>query len=418
MPRLLGSLPAYRHHRASGQAVVTLGGKDFYLGRWKSAASRREYERVTREWLASAGCLGKRSAELTVVELLAGWMRHAKTYYGPQAREYATYGTLAKKLAAMYGRTSASEFGPLKLKAFRQSLVDAGLARTTVNHHVSRVKLIFSWGVEQELLPPAIAQALREVRGLRYGRSSAKETEPIRPVADTVVDATLESMPPQVRAMVELQRVTGMRSGEVCIMRTCDINATGSVWTYTPGRHKNTHRGHARIVYLGPQAQEILRPWLRAELEAFLFQPAEADEWRRQQRHAKRRTPVDYGNRPGTNRVRKPRRRPGAAYTPGSYGRAVCYACELAFGLPRELRRGPKDETAEQKQERSRQLADWRREHCWHPHQLRHNAATLFRREHGLEVARVLLGHKHAAVTEIYAEADRGRAIDVAAKIG
>jgi integrase len=54
----------------------------------------------------------------------------------------------------------------------------------------------------------------------------------------------------------------------------------------------------------------------------------------------------------------------------------------------------------------------------WHPHQLRHNAATLYRREHGLEIARVLLGHKHAAITEIYAEADRERAIEVVAKIG
>jgi len=62
--------------------------------------------------------------------------------------------------------------------------------------------------------------------------------------------------------------------------------------------------------------------------------------------------------------------------------------------------------------------AEWRRQNCWHPHQLRHNAATAFRRKHGLEVARVLLGHKTAAITEIYAEADQQRAVEVMAKMG
>jgi hypothetical protein len=42
----------------------------------------------------------------------------------------------------------------------------------------------------------------------------------------------------------------------------------------------------------------------------------------------------------------------------------------------------------------------------------------MVKREHGLEVARVLLGHKHAAITEVYAEADRERAVAVVAKIG
>ena len=53
MPRLLGKLPSYRKHKATGQAVVSLGGKG--LGPWKSAASKAEYQRITRELLASGG---------------------------------------------------------------------------------------------------------------------------------------------------------------------------------------------------------------------------------------------------------------------------------------------------------------------------------------------------------------------------
>ena len=46
----------------------------------------------------------------------------------------------------------------------------------------------------------------------------------------------------------------------------------------------------------------------------------------------------------------------------------------------------------------------------WHPHQLRHSAATRLRREYGLEAARVILGHSSAAVSELYAEIDHEKA--------
>ncbi len=54
----------------------------------------------------------------------------------------------------------------------------------------------------------------------------------------------------------------------------------------------------------------------------------------------------------------------------------------------------------------------------WHPHQLRHNAATRLRREFGLDVARAVLGHSSPAVTEVYAELDQAKAADAMARIG
>ena len=51
MPKLLHTSPSYRHHKPSGQAVVTLNGLDHYLGPWKSKASKAEYDRLIREWL-------------------------------------------------------------------------------------------------------------------------------------------------------------------------------------------------------------------------------------------------------------------------------------------------------------------------------------------------------------------------------
>ena len=60
----------------------------------------------------------------------------------------------------------------------------------------------------------------------------------------------------------------------------------------------------------------------------------------------------------------------------------------------------------------------WQKAHRWHPHQLRHNAGTCIRKEFGLDVARVILGHSSVAVTEIYAEQDEAKARSVIGKIG
>lgn len=403
MPKLLHKLPKYRRHKATGQAVVTLNGRDFYLGPWQSAASKREYARMTSEWLAAGGVLPTdNAAELTVIELLDAFWQHAKRHYvggnGKRTSEQLNYRTLIRRLKKAYGSTLVKDFGPLRLKAFRASLVEEELARTNINQQVYRVRRIIKWGVENEMVPSTIYDALRCVSGLQFGRTDARESEPIKPVRDTFVDATLPYVAPQVAAMIELQRLTGMRSGEVTQMRTCDIHTAGSVWTYSPALHKTMYRGHSRTIFLGPKAQEILRPWLRTDLSAFLFQPAEAEAIRLQKRHEARKTPLIYGNKPGSNRRRSPRRAAGAAYTTSSYLRAVTYGIQRC-NRERCLRNEPEIPS-------------------WHPHQLRHNAATLLRREYGLEVARVVLGHKHAAITEVYAEADRARAQEAMARIG
>ena len=54
----------------------------------------------------------------------------------------------------------------------------------------------------------------------------------------------------------------------------------------------------------------------------------------------------------------------------------------------------------------------------WTPGQLRHNAATIVRREFGLEAAQLLLGHAKADVTQLYAEVNELKAIEIAEKIG
>ncbi|MCA9151059.1 MAG: hypothetical protein KDA92_17225 [Planctomycetales bacterium] len=82
MPRLSKSLPKYRKHRASGQAIVTLNGHDFYLGPHGSKASVAEYDRLTAEWLANGRSVaGAESVEaFTVTELAARFWKHVEVY--------------------------------------------------------------------------------------------------------------------------------------------------------------------------------------------------------------------------------------------------------------------------------------------------------------------------------------------------
>ena len=53
MPRLTHQVPSYRLHRASGQAVVNLGGRDIYLGQHGTHESQTRYEQLVAQWLAS-----------------------------------------------------------------------------------------------------------------------------------------------------------------------------------------------------------------------------------------------------------------------------------------------------------------------------------------------------------------------------
>ena len=69
------SFPSYRLHEASGKAVETLNGRDFYLGAWNSPASRQEYDRLIAEWAANGRQLPEAvpMGELTVVALIAAY---------------------------------------------------------------------------------------------------------------------------------------------------------------------------------------------------------------------------------------------------------------------------------------------------------------------------------------------------------
>ena len=392
MPWPSDRIPKYRKHRGSGQAVVTIAGRDYYLGPYGTKASRLEYDRQITQWLAAGRPNMTTDPDaITIVEVIARYLRFAREYYrkgGETTGEYRNMIDAVRPLKQLYGRHPAGEFGPSAFKAVRQKLIDQGLARTTINARMRRVARVIRWAAAEELIPASIPQAISTVPGLRKGRSTASETEPVKPVSHEAFETALSQMPEIVRDMARFQMLTGCRPAEVCIVRPCDIDRSGDVWWFVPRRHKSEHHCHQRRIAIGPGAQEVLRPYLLRPDMAYCFSPQESESKRRAARHAARATPLSCGNLPGSNKKRSPRKAPRERYDTKSYRQAIHRACAKA-GISK-----------------------------WSPNQIRHTVASEIRRQFGLDAAQVILGHATADTTELYAQQDRRLATLVAMKVG
>jgi integrase len=385
---------------------VTLHGVDHYLGPWQSKVSKSEYDRLIGEWLANGRRPPTTQTDLTILELVNRYRKFAESYYVKNGKQTGTmHGVRVaiRFLRENYGATLVTDFGPLALKALQMRMVEAGHCRRYANGNIDRIRRIFKWAVAEELVGPAIHQALATVPGLRKGRTAAREMPPVRPVDEATVDATLAHLPVVIADMVRFQWLTGCRPGEVCIVRPCDVDISGEIWRYCPESHKTEHHGRERFIFIGPRAQDVLRPYLLRQKSTFCFVPAESESKRMTERREARNgshTPSRSSRRGSPKR----RRFPGDQYTVNSYRRAIHRACAFAFPASDDLPEG--------------QQKEWRRAHQWHPNRLRHSAATLIRQQFGLEAAQVTLGHASADVSQIYAERDFALAVQVMQKIG
>jgi integrase len=406
---------------------VRIGGKDFYLGRYGSKQARAAYARligeveaVGQEAVKAVHAAIAEPTGPTVAETCLAFVDYAEATYRKNGRltsTCSTFRTPVRVLRELYGSTPAKDFSPVALESVRSAFVKLGLSRGVANTYAGHVRRIFRWAVGRNLVPVSVVQALECLDPIRAGRTDARECGPVLPVDDATIEATLPYLSPVVKSMVRLQRLTGMRPGEVCSIRPCDIDRTDrDVWTYRPAEHKTMHKGRARVVHIGPQGQEILLPYLLRPATACCFSPTEAVQAVRDERHERRQTPQGRGNEIGTNRKRKPVRPPGERYDAGSYRRAIWRACEQAFGMPKKLRAIPPNAT--DRGERRQQAAKWREANCWSPNQLRHTAATAIRGEFGLEAVQAALGHAHMDTSQIYAEKTERLGRDVAKRLG
>jgi integrase len=413
MPRK--SKPSYLLHRPTGQARVRLGGKDHYLGEFGSDESKQRYEKIISDWL---GGQDPSRSMLTIDDLTLAFCAWGEDYYrrfdGAPSGELQNIRGALEPLTKLFGNTPISCFGPLRLKSVREEMVSRAWCRTNINRQIGRIKRVFAWGAENEIVPPAVFQGVRSVAALRLGRTSARESKPIMPVDESIVMATLPELSSVLRAMIRLQLLCGMRPGEVCIVRPCDISMrTDGVWVYRPAQHKNAWRDKSRVIFIGPEGQEVLRTFLDRPAESLCFTPSESEVERSATRRENRKTPMTPSQ---AARQPKPRHYTDK-YTADSYGKAVRRACR--HRMPADLR-APRNmkESIEIRSARLRRRVEWESANVWSPNRLRHLRATMVRERFGLEVASVVLGHSGLKVTEVYAQRNEQAAADAIRQIG
>ncbi|MCH8854453.1 MAG: tyrosine-type recombinase/integrase [Planctomycetes bacterium] len=344
------------------------------LGNCKKV-SRKDAEHRKRiwentEWKRDPQQDDWRHKTITVNELVDRFLAWAEGEYpdkpcpSPHKRRFGYRYQLARVVKRLreYGTYMAADFRPRMLREMREQWIERKLKRKTVNMYVGLLVQPFQWAADQELIPHETYRLLSEVPQLKRGRTKAKESKRVQPIGWATVHKTMEHCRREVAAMVELQWLTAMRSNEVGRIRPCDIDMSADVWEYTlapyEGSTPDNARSHKtddyydedRVILLGPRAQEIVKKFLTMKSDDYLFKPSSL--------------------------------RRNLYVTPDLYWVSVRIACKRAKVDP------------------------------WHPHQLRHSAATRIRAEHGREAAQAILGHLSADTTEIYARVamDKGRA--------
>ena len=372
--------------KCNNRGFVELNRQRIYLGPWGAKETEEAYERAVAQWLTNNRSLPVASDEITISELVRDALVFYTDYFrrpdGSRSSSLGIFKLACDPLVRHYGSTLASDFGPLSLRTLREIWIDRGLTRKTVNEYCSAIKQMFKWAASHEKVDISIYHALATVDNLKAGRSKAKDSEPVKPVPESHIYAVEPYVSSQVWALVQLQLLTGTRAGELLKLRSCDIDVTGKVWSSKLREHKTSYRGKSRTIYFGPKAQDILKGFMASKgIQDYLFSPKDAEA----ERHAK----AESHRRPGQKKSPvKTKRTLRDHYTTDSYRRAITRACEKA-GVP-----------------------------AWTPHRLRHNAATFIRKEYGLEVAQIILGHSKADITQLYAEVDEAKAVQVIEEIG
>lgn len=331
--RLPGT-PARKNYplRLPGQSVALSVEKGIDLA---ESIAWRMWEKASRIQLKPVGT--------TLDDVASLYLAWAHEYYrradGSPTREAVNCEMALRPLRARCGRNPIDDIGYKAILDTRDAMIESGLNRTTINQRVGIWKRFFLWALDNRHCSAQTKGEVWAVGALKKNRSKAAESNPVGPVPHRIVKKTLASLPPNTRAMVMVQELSGMRPGEVCAMRPCDIEKRRGVWLYRPSQHKTLHRDLCRVVVLGPRAQRILSPIMdKTEDTKHLFSPL-----------------VSVRERKMINLA-------GETWTTSNYGQAIRYACRAT-------------------------RTDW------NPNQLRHSCGTRVRRKFGTDAARAVLGH-------------------------
>ena len=379
-----------------GRFFVWFGGKRYYFtakGRADAEVKRKQF--LANIWLGNdvtppkvgrgsplvkecggSSPQGIETGDALIAELADGFLDSIESQM--DKNEYLLFKYAVGYLVEAYGELAVNEFSPKKLKSCRSQMVKTKkLCRRMVNDYTGRIKRIFAWGVEEELVSPSVYDAIRVVKILPKGSPGTFDNPPREAVPEWVIAATLPFLPLVVAAMVMVQYLTGMRPSEVFNMRVGDIDQSrdNGLWYYSP-KHKTEEHIGEKPIPLGQPEQKLIAPYLEGKKpEAAVFSPRQAVKERAAEERARRKSPLTP-----SQLARTQRQNIGEFYDKDSYRRAVEYAIAKGNRHGVEIPH-------------------------WSPYLLRNSAATAIELEHGLDEAQAQLGHTTADMTKRYSAA-------------
>lgn len=354
-------------HNPSGLGFVYRDGKPHYFKGFPhgSSGSLKAYEEYCRTLEVTPADTTK------LVGLILRYLDHCKVRHAGKP-EYIHRKNVLMLLAESFPTLLVGDFGPLKLQAFRQQLISQEWTRNYINQQIQRVVACFRWGVSQEIVRVEVYQALSTIGGLREGEGG-RASKIVTPANPAHVAAALAVASPTIAAAITLMARAGMRSANACGIRWQEIDKRGDVWLYTPQQHKSKHRGKGLVIALGPACQGALKNLPGKAKTEWLLSPQDSAVWHSEQRGTKH---------PSVSP------RIGSKYNKDSLRQAIHYTCDRAK-VPR-----------------------------FNPHELRHSVGTAITAKHGIEAARLYLGHSSVNVTKLYSERDITAAVELARHYG
>jgi integrase len=274
--------PAYRLHKGSGQARVRLNGEDIYLGKFGSDESKAKYATLIAERASPAAVAASKPGDagqnLTVNEVILAFLKYAKMYYvknGIVTDEYDCIKSAVRWPVKLYGQIPANEFGPLKLMAVRQAMIDSKkLCRSYINKSIDRIRRAFRYGVSREIVASPVLGQLESVTPLLAGRTEAIDHPKRKPVPRVDIDKVKAEVPERTADIMQLLLLTGARPGEIVRVTGAMLNRTEDVWIADLADHKTAHHDKLRVLIFCQQAQEILKKYLQADPDKKLFKVA------------------------------------------------------------------------------------------------------------------------------------------------
>ena len=316
MPNLfsLERVPRYRRHKATrpsrrhdSTAATSISASYRHRRQPRSVSTAK-----IAEWMQNGGRLPAAQHDGHRHRIVVAYTEFATGYYrkdGKPTDEVRMIKAALKIVRELYGRTPAAEFGPLALKACREAMIGKDWCRTHINKQVDRVKRMFKWATRKRDDPR------RRLRGAPLCGWPQAWSHRSKGRAEGEADlATPTSWPRSstcrtvVADMVQLQRLTGARPGEICDIRPGDINRTGDPWEYVPASHKTEHHDRPRVIFIGAKGQRILLPYLLRAADAYCFSPREAEGKRRAAQHEARKVADELRQSARHESEGKPRR--------------------------------------------------------------------------------------------------------------